>query len=251
MKLYKGIDVSRAQGNIDFKKVRDAGIQFIMFRASHGAINEYPYPFKDANFDKNVINFAQTDGKFYGGSYHVLTAQTLEKAKEEARFYINALKPYKFNLQLWAVLDVEIEKVTANKTLFSAIVQTFTDMLKDAGYRPMIYSQKWYIDAYFDIPENVPVWICDINTSSFPNGARIWQAGIGKIDGINTDVDIDYAYDIMGDVNGDGKVNSRDVTAVMKHIINPKTTINESQADFNRDGKVNSRDLIELMKAVL
>ena len=34
--LYKGIDVSKWQGTIDWKKVKTAGVQFAMLRAGYG-----------------------------------------------------------------------------------------------------------------------------------------------------------------------------------------------------------------------
>ncbi len=57
---------------------------------------------------------------------------------------------------------------------------------------------------------------------------------------------------VPGDVNGDGKVNARDVTAIMKHMIGaaPKGFI-EAAADVNGDGKVNSRDVVAVMKAII
>ena len=54
----------------------------------------------------------------------------------------------------------------------------------------------------------------------------------------------------LGDLNGDGKLNSRDVIAMMKLVLqtNPVVT---SKNDINGDGKLNSRDVIGLMKLIL
>ena len=115
----------------------------------------------------------------------------------------------------------------------------------------MIYSQFWYINAYFDLPKNVPLWICDIVHNTFPNGARVWQYAISNVSGISGDVDMDIGLDIMGDVNNDGVVNLKDVIAMMKHIVNPKKySINESQGDFDRDGYITSKDVVSLMKSI-
>lgn len=52
-----------------------------------------------------------------------------------------------------------------------------------------------------------------------------------------------------GDVNGDGKVNSKDLTRLMKYIAGDKAELSGS-ADINGDGKVNSKDLTRLMKNI-
>ena len=56
-----------------------------------------------------------------------------------------------------------------------------------------------------------------------------------------------------GDVNGDSKVNSRDVAALQKHILETELLTGDSLAvaDVNGDGKINSRDVAELQKRIL
>ena len=252
MKIYKGIDISLYQGTPDFGRVKKSGIDFVMIKSSQGKTpNVSSTPFIDPCFHQNVMNLAHTKGKIYGGAYHYLTSQTIEEAKQEAQFFIDTIKRYKYNLQLWKVIDVEIPNVTADRKTFTEIIKTFCDMLKNADFQPMIYTQKWYINAYFDVPNGTPLWICDINTSKFPEGAKMWQCGTGIVAGIDGEVDINYAIDIMGDVNNDGKINNKDVTLMMKHIINPsKYPINETQGDFNRDGKITASDVVDLMRAI-
>ena len=54
---------------------------------------------------------------------------------------------------------------------------------------------------------------------------------------------------IPGDVNGDGNLNAKDVTSIMKFLVGktPKE-FNEAAADFNGDGKTNAKDVTGLMK---
>lgn len=58
---------------------------------------------------------------------------------------------------------------------------------------------------------------------------------------------------IKGDVNGDGKVNSRDIAAVQKHVLDTARLEGKAleAADMNSDGKVNSRDIAALQKKIL
>lgn len=56
-------------------------------------------------------------------------------------------------------------------------------------------------------------------------------------------------YSLAGDVRVDGKVNARDVTLLMKCLVNTGTYWENygKHLDFNRDGKINARDVADLM----
>ena len=55
-----------------------------------------------------------------------------------------------------------------------------------------------------------------------------------------------------GDVTGDGKLNAKDVIALMKYIVGAAPDgFDESAADVNGDGKVNSKDVVALMKLLV
>ena len=54
-----------------------------------------------------------------------------------------------------------------------------------------------------------------------------------------------------GDVNGDGKLNAKDVLAILRYCISQDANgIDLTIADFNQDGKINSRDAVGIMKLV-
>ena len=53
---------------------------------------------------------------------------------------------------------------------------------------------------------------------------------------------------MMGDVNGDGRINVQDVILVQKHILSPNlTTAQQAVADVNGNGVINVRDAILIM----
>lgn len=63
---------------------------------------------------------------------------------------------------------------------------------------------------------------------------------------------------LLGDVNGDGKVNGRDSVRLMKYLIamdeeDPVTSVEivEANSDVNQDGKINGRDSVRLMKMLI
>lgn len=52
----------------------------------------------------------------------------------------------------------------------------------------------------------------------------------------------------LGDVNGDGKVNSTDALLVLQFSINKISKIDKDAADLNLDGKVNSTDALMILQ---
>ena len=57
---------------------------------------------------------------------------------------------------------------------------------------------------------------------------------------------------LLGDVNGDGKVNARDARALLRHIagLTSQDEIILAAADFNADGKINARDARALLRSI-
>lgn len=55
---------------------------------------------------------------------------------------------------------------------------------------------------------------------------------------------------VAGDINGDGKVNNKDLTRLLKYLAGEGVTVNETLLDTNGDGKVNNKDLTRLLRYV-
>ena len=53
---------------------------------------------------------------------------------------------------------------------------------------------------------------------------------------------------VPGDINGDGKVNNKDVTRLQKYLSGEEVDVNPAALDVNGDGKVNNKDLTRLQK---
>ena len=53
---------------------------------------------------------------------------------------------------------------------------------------------------------------------------------------------------IIGDVNGDGSIDTRDIVRLMKKISEQDVFVTD--ADINRDGKVDAKDIVRLMKII-
>ena len=53
---------------------------------------------------------------------------------------------------------------------------------------------------------------------------------------------------VPGDVNEDGKINSRDALAILRYAAGQDVSINTANADVNEDGKINSRDALAILR---
>ena len=226
------------------------GIDFVMLKAGQGRIpGEWNAPFTDPYFER-YIRAADAAG-LYVGSYWYFMANSEAEVREEAAYYIALLRKYKFNHQLWAAVDVEDSHLTGDRAALTSRVKLFCDLVRAAGFRPMVYANSWWLESRFESPAGVPIWEANWSASARPSRARMWQyTSTGRVGGINGNVDMNVAYSIIGDADGDGNVDMADVIRMMRAAAGWKVGIDEGQADLDKDGKVSVKDVILLMRAL-
>lgn len=204
----KGIDVSYAQGAVDWAAVKKAGIQFAMIRASRGSTGSKPMA-KDTTFDYNITE--ATKNGIRVGVYHYLYATTEAEARKEAQFFISTISPYKLTYPV--VLDVE-EQYQANlgKTKLTNIVKAFLDEVKNAGYYGMIYSNKTWLTQYLDMNKlsEYDVWLAQWNeVPTYTGDFGIWQySAKGIVSGIDGYVDLNLSYKNYSQIIRSGGYNN-------------------------------------------
>ncbi|MBR5011777.1 MAG: hypothetical protein IKY12_04390, partial [Clostridia bacterium] len=69
----------------------------------------------------------------------------------------------------------------------------------------------------------------------------------------NNELYITHVVAILGDTNGDGKINSTDRLRIRKHILKEKVLdgVYLFAGDTNKDGRVNSTDRLRIRKHIL
>lgn len=189
--MSKGIDVSRYQGEIDWKKVKASGVQFAMLRAGYGRFDAQ----KDAQFERNY-----KEAKAAGvpvGAYLYSYAKSVEDARNEAKVFLQWVKGKQFAYPL--AFDVEeAEQAQKGKQFVSDLIRAFCETVEQAGYYVCIYANKYWLDNYIDADckKRYDVWVAQWAKTNTYNGAYgMWQyTSDGAVSGISGRVDLDESY---------------------------------------------------------
>ncbi len=200
MRGINGIDVSLYQGEINWSEVRSSGVDFAMIKATqgrtlpNGAAGTW---FTDPRFEENIKN-APAEG-IACGVYHFFTAKSVAEAEAEADYFISVISPYKEQINLWAVCDVEETRIfgTMPKEDITAATLAFCEKVRGAGLRPMIYANLNYLKNYLGDVSDIPLWLAlwrDDKTKP-PYDMEIWQhTSSGTVGGISGRVDMNIGY---------------------------------------------------------
>lgn len=191
--MKKGIDVSYAQGNIDFKKIDKKQVNFAIIRSSYGWEKNQ----KDEKFDRNIKGF-QSLG-IPCGAYHYSYAKSSDDAVKEAKYCIECIKGY--DLQLPVFYDMEENSVASlGKKKCTEIAKAFCDYMKKQGYKTGVYLNPNWIKNYIDISDIIKehdLWLAQWDSENPAYKCDVWQykvGGKGSIKGISGSIDLNYMY---------------------------------------------------------
>lgn len=185
-----GIDVSKWQGEIDFQKVKEAGVEFVFIRigSQKGINGEY---YIDPNFEQNIIGFKKVNIPV--GVYFYSYADNVSEAKKQAKWVIEQLKPYKIELPI--AFDWEswgsFQDFNISFYNLTEIANAFINTIEKSNYTGMLYSSKYYLEnVWFKTSHNI--WLAHYtNQTNYQGSYNYWQlCNNGRVDGIKGNVDI-------------------------------------------------------------
>lgn len=192
-----GIDVSSWQGDIDWDKVRESGIEFVIVRAGYrgsvtGAI------VKDKYFDANVSGAQQAGLQV--GVYFVTQAVNEAEAVEEASAVMEMCAPYDLELPIY--LDVEGSNGgrgdQIDKDTRTYVCEAFCRTLENAGQQGGVYACRYWLTTNIDASrlDRYNVWLAEYRSTPLYNGYySMWQyTSKGHVNGIEGNVDFDIMY---------------------------------------------------------
>lgn len=193
-----GVDVSSHQGEIDWEKVRGAGVEFAMIRAGFRGYSEGKL-YEDEYFRRNMEG-ALAAGLDVG-VYFFSQAVTAAEAVEEAGFLMGLVKGYALTYPV--VFDWERQSAESSRTkdtdgrVITGCAAAFCSAVEAAGYLPMVYfsPNKAYNELELAQLLDWPFWLAHYTEDWAPTSFRyhfsIWQyTSKGAVDGVEGDVDL-------------------------------------------------------------
>lgn len=205
-KIANGIDISYYNGDIDFAKVKKAGVEFAIIRAGYRGYGSGGTLCNDVKYSTYI-----KDAKAAGikvGVYFYSQAIDQNEAVEEANFVLNRLAGQ--NLDLPVVWDIEFAggngttgrlynaKLTKSQMTNNALA--FCNTIKKAGYDAMVYANASFLTNHL-YPEKLEdagygIWLAHYTTDTYYTGNfNIWQyTSSGTVNGIDGRVDCNFMY---------------------------------------------------------
>ena len=192
---HKGIDVSKYQGDIDWKKVKADGVEYAIIRIGYRGYGSGEIV-TDEKAVENIKKATKAGVKV--GVYFFSQAINKKEAEEEAKYILDIVKDYKIEYPIAFDME-EISGDTARTDSLSAKEKTdiaiaFCEKIKDGGYKPMIYANiKWFAAEYeVNRIEEYDKWFAYYdNELYFPYKIKMWQyTDKGNVDGIAGNVDL-------------------------------------------------------------
>lgn len=202
--LLTGIDVSVFQGDIDWEKVAEDDIDFVMLRVGYRGYGAKGIMEIDANFMKNY-NAAVNSGLDVG-VYFYSQATNAAEAVQEANLVLETIKGLKITYPVaydWEYVDNAVAR-TAGMTgaEITDCAKAFCDTVSAAGYTPIIYfnCEIGYFEYDLSSLADYDFWLAEYGSyPSFLYDYKMWQyTADGRVEGIQGAVDVniclvDYA----------------------------------------------------------
>jgi lysozyme len=191
-----GIDVSKWQGDIDWQKVHNDGIRFVIARATRGNVVTDP---KYAAYRHR----APAAGLRFTAYHYAMPSGRARDAEKEATHFLRVAKLHKGNIV--PALDLEDSGGLSRKRLVAWVGEWVAKVRAKTGVSPMIYSSpSFWRDRLGDTNRfargGVRLWVAHWNVAKpdvpagnwSGHGWTFWQhSDCGSVKGITGCVDED------------------------------------------------------------
>ena len=197
-----GIDVSTFQGDIDWKKVSEDGVEFVFIRIGRrGATTGLIY--EDDEFEQNYRGAKENGIRI--GVYFFSQAISPEEAKEEAGWVVKQLKGKQIDLPVvYDLEEVYLEDETPRTDGLTGEMATenalaFLETIEKSHYEGMLYTSLYWADYFYDMDRlgAYPIWYAqyDSDVPELDRPISIWQySSQGIIDGIDEKTDLNIMF---------------------------------------------------------
>lgn len=194
--MLHGVDISYCQTGLDYGKLRDDGIQFVMIRAGYTGTASHKQH-ADNMLSKHVKGCIAAGLPY--GYYWYSAARTVKEAQKEARFCASLLNKYQ-KPDYPVFFDIEEQLIAdTGKDNATDICVAFIAEMNRLGYPSGIYTNPDWIENRLDksrLVGRLDIWLAHwAKSCDCKYGQVMWQSGLKYSAGKMIDYDtcfIDY-----------------------------------------------------------
>lgn len=193
-----GIDISTHQKEIDFEKVKEAGVEFVMIRLGYRGSVE-GLLFEDEWAQRNYQG-AKAAGLKVGG-YFFSQSISVEEAIEEANYAMEIIEGWELEMPLvydWEFIKEDYRTDIVDARMLTDYTLAFCRTVEEAGYDAMVYfnpeqsRKKMYLGELTDYGFWLAMYTDQMD---YPYKVDMWQyTCTGRVPGVNGNVDINLYF---------------------------------------------------------
>ena len=197
-----GVDVSTFQGEIDWQKVKEAGITFAIIRVGGRGYGQAGGLYIDKRAQDNYKG-AKAAGLDIG-AYFFSQAITEAEAVEEAEYVLQEVKDWELTMPVvfdWEYMGEDARTAYVEPQQLTDCMNAFCKRIRQEGLDTMIYFNADQSDEsfYMEEVEDTALWLAMYSGwQNYPYKVDLWQyTNAGSVPGIsgNVDINIQLLYD--------------------------------------------------------
>ena len=196
-----GVDVSKYQKNIDWDKIKSAGVSFVIVRIGYRGYGAEGKLVLDPMFEQHFTNVKNAGLKV--GVYFFSQATTEAEAQEEAAACAYVLNGRKLDYPIF--FDTEASGASNGSGRADGLGVTdrtkcavaFCEEVKAQGYKPGVYaSTLWYRNRVnLNSLKKYTIWNAHYGVASSPIDCSLWQGTCtARLPGYKGDMDVNISY---------------------------------------------------------
>ncbi|MGN0334588.1 MAG: GH25 family lysozyme [Lachnospiraceae bacterium] len=195
-----GIDVSRYQSGIQWKKVKNAGIDFVMVRCGYRGYGSGVLV-EDSAYASHIQGAKAVGLRV--GVYFFSQAVNEAEAVEEASMAVKLANKYGINMPI--AIDSEYANSSRtgradrlSRSERTKIVKAFCNTVASAGHTPMVYASTNWLNGNLNVsqfPSSYKIWVAYYGAEcNYTGRYDIWQhTASGKVDGVDGPIDMNIS----------------------------------------------------------
>ena len=176
---FVGIDLNEYNGAVDYEALKRSGIDFCMLRAGvRGYESGTILP--DKMIEENLERAKESDMNI--GLYFSSQAINEQEAMEEAAFCVDLAARYELTYPIAYILEENIgtnaRTMALRRDEKTKNTAAFCNVVKNAGYVPMVYGDKYYLLKEVELARlaDFEIWFSDTSDlPDYPYQYSMWQ----------------------------------------------------------------------------